>query len=808
MSATTYTTPQLAAVLALSERAVRDRLGDRAADEARDARGRAVRSWRVESLPADMRMELEATEQRHGLRLPQLVEDPPQRFQPPVAWEKIPARFRAEAEKFCEALAHVLSMPPGKERTNIATIRFRQTFGHTVKPARLEYVMDRAIDRDNGFHEWNLAALYLDERAFATRKPDRLMVRRRASHAALDEVIEHLENRLAPTEDDRADVFHHAFERFETLLKERPTDERAIKTSLIDYLFHKLPALSKTTTALREVFRVTLIKWQENGRTHDAILSRRRINSGNHRRQDFSEDLRKIAKMAVQLGGDESGAHDLLRERGELSTEYCAARPHDPRVNKSVMNEADRRKITPLVNAALVEARGPKAAALDSPHIVRLWDAVQPLDWFVADDVTWNHYFKVRRPDGTWDVMRGECLVMLDAKTDYPLDFLLIAGNYNSAHIRQLVLKVHDRFGLPHAGYYFERGVWAARFIDGDKTKGWESAHWRNTENGLNDPRIGVQIKHAVTARAKTIEGWFNHAQRRMQLIPGYVGRDERHDRHEAIQLLIAQARRARRDDDPALKHFATQDEILVEYRKVIEEFMHRPSNGDRIPGRTPAEVVREALDRKALRTLSLTERVVLASHQKIASLHPRKGVVVKMPGFKRAFCFCNQETGKLVEQGETQVRCYINFERADVLIVENMKGTHRFQVRGQIADAMEATGEHLAELGQARREHLAPARALFGEIKHDARTTITRENTDDDATQALGQLHNASVAARSTEETALAREIRQLRNLAAEAGRKLPPDLSSARIRAGLRMELEGQLSENRGVQLTEGDA
>lgn len=789
-----YRAKQLADGLGVSDRAVRKRLENVPPSREELVRGKVTAAWMLDALPADLLAELEASRvARHFRTIGDLLSAPPLRWQLPVKWADVDERYRLEAGKLGAACADVLPRQhelPRKELLALAHAAHRRAFGFDVSDDRLQYVMDRATERDNGFSEWLRPELYLDEKAFQKQDVPVVPLKLSNRHAVLDEEIKALEDKARPTLEDRQHLFHKVFEHYEAMLATAPREERGLKASLIDYLFHQLPGLSKSPAALREVLRMKLAQWREAGRTPAALQDDRRGKSGNHRAKDFSTDLREIAKMAVELGGTKGGAHGLLRERGELSEDYCDARPHDPRSDKGHLTKSDRRKITPLVEAALVEAHGPKQSRMESPYVTRMWDEVEALDWFVADDVTWNHYFKFRGRDGRWDVTRGECLVMTDALTDYPLDFLLIAGKYNGAHIRQLALKVHDRFGLPRKGYQFERGVWKSRFVVGEREQGWDAFHWRNTENGLNDPRIGVSVHHATTARAKTIEGWFNHVQRRMQLIPGYVGRDERHDSFEAMQQLKD---RARRGDQAALAQFHTQDQIRAEYRAVMEEFMHKPSNGDRMPGRTPAEVVAESLNRNGLRQLNELDRVIMATHQKIARLHPRYGIQLRLPGYKRLFCYANAETGKLVEAGETQVRCFVNFERAELLICENLKGTHRFSVRGQIAPAVGASAELKASLAKDRRDHLAPARALFGEIQHDRRANIIRDDQSDEATEEIGRLHNESVAQHEATISAEDLEIRALRKLAAETGQTLPADLGNARQRSGLRRELEG---------------
>ena len=168
------------------------------------------------------------------------------------------------------------------------------------------------------------------------------------------------------------------------------------------------------------------------------------------------------------------------------------------------------------------------------PYIPRNWSDVQPADWFSADDITFNSYFYHYDAAGQLLIERGECLVLIDLRTGYILDYLLIGrqenarASYNARHIRKLILRVHDKHGLPRKGFYFERGVWKARMIEELDAK--ESLHWRETDCGLKERGIGLTVRHATTPRAKTIEGLIRIWQERQRNEPGFAGFGERTD--------------------------------------------------------------------------------------------------------------------------------------------------------------------------------------------------------------------------------------------------------------------------------------
>ena len=205
-------------------------------------------------------------------------------------------------------------------------------------------------------------------------------------------------------------------------------------------------------------------------------IDKRSLQSGNFRRPDFAEDSKKVFAEAVLHNGNESLAYRKLRQRGELSQEFCQYHTFDIRKHKSYVPGCVRDEVTPQVEMVLPLHRGPLEAKMKGPHIPRDWSGVMPADYFTADDVTFNHYFWYEDENGLPQTTRGECLLATDLRTGYPLSFLLIAGNSGKVatpqillqpvHIRSLILSVHDKVGPPHKGLSFERGIWSARLID------------------------------------------------------------------------------------------------------------------------------------------------------------------------------------------------------------------------------------------------------------------------------------------------------------------------------------------------------
>lgn len=796
-----FTAAQMARALGISKREVLRVLGSVPA-AVLPVRGGEAKGWPISALPAHWLAQLAAAAPRGCFRdVEHLLLAAPQKWLPcdrtgrVVPLSEVSGKHSTRASALRSSLLPALAAQHELDGAELLALARRHGYSKSEKQFARDLV--RVTERDRGMEDWTRIELYLEESAFRHPKVQAAPARESArySHHELAVIVGALENKAAPTADDRAWLFHESFTRYEHLVRAQPADERTIKATLIDYLAAAVPTLSDSRPALHRLFNRKLTQWIEGGRATAALSDNRQLASGNFRRPDFSADEAKLRDQAILLGGDEAKAYTLLRERGTLSAEFCDYYPHDPRRVGSGIGKVTRERITLQVEAVVPLMRGPRTARMAAPFVKRDWSDTQAADWLCADDVSWNHYFKQRLPDGRWEILRGECLVLVDLLTDYPITFLLIAGNYNGQHVRSLFLKGHDLIGLPRVGYWLERGVWKSRFVVGEKRRSdgdcaWQPAHWRNFENGLRDPRLGLDFHHATTPRSKPIEGLFHHLQDRMRAIKGFVGFGERIEQMERMQKLIA---RAHRHDESALAEFVTQDEWSGAITRVLEEHMHRPGRGERLAGRTPAEAWRESVMGSGLRQLAPESRHLLATHEKVVSLHPTRGIVIKVPGQKALVCYCNEDTQKLIAAGERVVRVWVNVENPLLITCCNMKRTHFFSVNGQAAPATTATREHLSALAADRRAHSAPARAIFGQLNHEVVSTIARDDEHDEQTKEEGRAAAQHAAEYREEESAEQREIRSLRRRVEKSGLRINVDLSSARARRALKLELDG---------------
>lgn len=729
----TYPVSKIARAASLTRQAVYARL--RPAGE--------TSAWPFIALPLEWQLAITERGVKRGYKDGEdYLQSLPEPWRSPLPWDQVTRIHQQKALRLQKALLRCMQLrDEGKSNPEIETVGlsdFKLQFGYSISARHWRRLFNRTVERDAGEENWQRLEVYLDERAFRKPKARVEVVRAEYKHRALDETLCSLENREAPTVADREFLWDAVLRHYEQLtdgLTDTPkgnAERRLVKASLAHYLFGAFPAgtLSATEESLRRRFDEKLNQWRAGGRTPAALQDKRPFKSGKFRQADFAEDLKKIRNLAIQLDGNESLAHRMLRERGELSQAFCDHYELDHRANKSAVPKLVRDAVGAEVEMTLPLRRGPWQARMQGPYIPRDWSGVKPGDWYSADDVTWNHYFKEQQPDGRWTIMRGECLVMADLRTGYPLDFLLIPGKYNGEHIRSLVLKVHDRLGLPRNGFYFERGVWGSRLITGDRRQG-TPVHWREAENGLCSAGLRLDVKHATTPRAKPIEGLFHILQDRMRCIPGFVGFNERTENFERIQQQIS---RAHRGDPEALSQFPTSTEWASNISQVLEEFAHDPQNGKMLEGRSPAEAWTSEVRNHPLRQLPEDARYVLSTHQKRLTVR-QEGIILTIRG--KRFAYYNEHTGPLIGR---EVLAFYNLELPEILTVCDLNRQNYFSVRRVELPAMSASPEELAEANRLRSAHMAHAKAVFGDVKHDLISTVSRDSEHSETTKELGR--------------------------------------------------------------------
>lgn len=750
--------------------------------------GNLASAWTIPTLPSGLKLELQAVVERKGFRnIEHLLTSPVEVWHPPIPFAEIDSPYQVKAARLRDALAGSLAK---KDNTDTSRAEFDQQgaddyarcFGYTISTRHWRRIFDRTIERDRGMEQWTRLELYLDENVCVKRESAPLKPKVRFDHSELRNQIDGLENKVEPTFDDRAFLLDAAFRHLESFYvgTQDPQKQRAFKKSVINYLFSTVPGLSKTLKSLRRLFNDNYAEWTKNGKTLDAIRDMRGIKSGNFRKPDFKEDEEKIRNKAIVLGGNETLAYRELRKEGQLSQTFVDYYSFNPRSNKSYLPSTVRNKITSEVEMCGPLHRGPWEAKMRGPYIQREWSDVQPGDWFSGDDVTWNNYYYFYDETGL-HIDRGECLVLCDLRTGYLLDYILIAGKYNSSHIRSLILKVHDRFGLPHKGFYFENGVWKSKLIEGVSPKD-PTFHLRETERGLLD--CGLQVKHATTPRAKTIEGLFHILQDAQRDQPGFIGFNERTEKMERMQDLLSKIKSGKVKPEKVLLSMEQWSDTINE---LLRRFNADPQNGKMLNGKSPAEMWAEGMNRKPLRKLPEDARYLLSTHKKRVKVR-QEGIILDIGGVRRLYC--NEHTGHLIGR---EVLAFYNIDFPESLTVSDLNRQNYFTVKSHILPAMSATKEQLHEVHTDIQGHRRAAKAIYGNIPDPVISTITRDNEQPKESLELGRFHNEQEKLVKAEQTIKTRKLRELQTNCVSRGIPIPQWVKNPdRVLEGIRREQE----------------
>ncbi|SPE61339.1 hypothetical protein SBV1_660001 [Verrucomicrobia bacterium] len=513
---------------------------------------------------------------------------------------------------------------------------------------------------------------------------------------------------------------------------EPPPNKLALKASLLDFLLAEIPGLVRTTShrqarALRRTFDRKLAKFTKAGRES---LRDGRVRSGNFRDTLCSACWEKIHMRAASLGGKVASAWRQLKQEGKLCARCAQRHRFDMRAHKSYVPATIRACVSPFADAAQEWLKSEAAGRMAGPYIPRDHSDYAPGDYFVADDVTWNHNIHKFNADGGVAFYRPECLYFADQRTGYPVGFLLIDGHYNARHIRQALLNTHDLFGLPHKGLWFENGVWRARLV-ADKGPHW--VDFVETEDGLKTLGGLVKIKNhrARNPRSKVIEGDFRILQERMRCLPGFVGFNEREEKSDAQKDLERRAVAGKEDPRNASM---TLEDLRSHLSTILQEFAEEPQNGARNPGRSPAEGWREGINSKPLRKLPPEARWILATCRQLRPVNAN-GIVLTFNKHEK-WTYADEGLGAFLGQ---QVWAHYHLDCPELLTVCDLKKTRFISVKGIRLPANSASSEQLASAHKQIAGFNRVARTIAGAARNSIAATVTNDNDFTPAQRQIG---------------------------------------------------------------------
>jgi hypothetical protein len=773
-----------------------------------------VRAWEWTALPEDWRATIIATSKRKGYQTPQeFLADGKAIWQPPIPISDVSERFRDDASKWREALLPLLQRQhdaaPG-ELLRLGLLECKRVFGREVSESTWRRHFDTAVRRDSGLDQWAVLDIYLADEAYAQAPARSESPSTPGDLVALTEAFQQVENPSKLTVEDRDFVWR--------AILACP----APRAEVLDYAFKSLPGLALTRQALDKGFL------RKSRKPKDGRPGR----SGRPAVALCPGCVALVQGAAVELDGDLAQGWRRLHLSKALCSKCAALWHFDARSNKSYVPLAVQNQVMPAVAAAVVHRRGPHAARLASPYVLRRRD-IGPGDVFEADDVKFNTLFHtVPGQSGlVWNtdengrpyVGCGECLLMLDRASLYPVGYRLIAGrvdskgkqihaSYTGFDIRLLMLRVHDRVGLAHLGYQFENGIWRSRLVAGQKAKEWNFNEWRETERGLNELGIvmgsshkGIRHAQAGNPRTKIIERVFRSVQERMRYIPGFVGFNQREYRPEVVNDFL---RRVSIGKEHPGEMFLSMEQFRNVLDVELMSYAREPQNGRWLPGVSPLEVWEggiagfKGVKDRPLRKLSNSERHLLSTHWRKISVTQHG---IKFHVGSQHLLFWGDP---LIPWMHKTLPVRWNIEEPELLHCLP-PGQPAFTLKAKIQDSWTASREQQAESSAERQRWMRHGKAIYDNLPHpllsnlvlDGRAGENARNQGEAIAQATLE-HRAELQASEDESKRLAALARTL-NVPVEADGPPSERTIQAQRRRMERMKREMEENQERDASV-----
>jgi hypothetical protein len=704
-----YSSAQIAAALGKSKRAVQFALADIPAPGYILARGIPAAAWSISALPTRLREQLEAEALRRNHKdIEHLLAAPAARWSPPMPLNTVASRYIEQAANLQRALAGTLSrlndltLSAGEiERLGLED--YRRVFGYVISARHWRRLLERTLSRDGGTEDWSRLEIYLDENPASETPafvPPGIAV---YDFRGLQEIIASFAKPLQPTTQEKQCLWVNALERLdEDVNAGKPA--RRMKKALLAFLCAKAPFLADNPRALKWSFDRKYREWLTQDRSIEAVQDKRCAKSGNFRAPKLTtEDHDRLIARSLECGGRIAQAWRELLRLGQLSPDICEYYSRNPS-DKSYVPRTILDKVK--YDAALLDDlhHGPRRAKLNGAYVDRDPSGEYSGDWFQGDDLTAPVYY-FEDSDSGLQIVRSQVLILIDCRSLYVLGFVLTGtAAYSALHIRNLISTVHDSYGIPRVGFYFENGSWRARLVTGRR----DELDWTGTELGLRN--LGLRFRHAKLARAKVIERVIGALQNYMDGEPGYCGRDERRDGFERMEQ---QKRLVLAGKVPAEKHFMSRTEWFQRLAEICNQYNDEPQGGKYLDGLSPRQGFEKFHNPEGAVRLPESCRYLLATHKMTVRVG-RNGISFQFG--RQSYTYKNERTGAL--KGKTMI-AWFNPEYPELLSVSDEKMRNVFTVeRALPIPAMGATDEQLAEALAKNAQHDAYAKALYRSVK------------------------------------------------------------------------------------------
>jgi hypothetical protein len=587
---------------------------------------------------------------------------------------------------------------------------YRRIFGHAISVRHWRRLFKRTTDRDGGAKNWDRLEIYLDESP--ARRPE---LRKRAYFVPgnlqpLQQLISSFTNPAEPTDLEKVCLWIYAFEHFEREI-ERRRKPKASKRAILSFLYNNASFIGKSEKGIKLQFDRKLKRWIAGGRVPAAIADARKQNPGRPAPELSDEEEKALIAKSLRLGGGLTQAWRESRERGIFSTAISQHYTSTP-ASKSYVPRRVRQLVRTKIRVLRDHHHGPRTAKLNGAYVNRDPSTFHSGDWFQADDVTLPNYYYIETEEG-FQVLRGQFLAMCDCRTTFILGYVLIPQrNYTAHHIRNLTTIVADTYGLPRKGFYYENGMWrTARLLHGRR----DEVDWLQTEMGLRG--LGLQFRHAKLPRGKVIERVFGLLQNHLEGVPGYAGRDERHDKFERLQEQLSLVRKGKAQPS---EFFLSEADYVHRLEAIVRVYNNERQEGKYCRGLSPREAFEKFHGEEPRIRLDRSSRHLLASH-KMRVRSGRNGISFRFG--REQFTYKSYETGRLIGQ---ELIVWFNVENPATISVTNLKEDPQslFTVEREIkVPGMDAPPEVLEAALAQNEAHEAYRKGLYRVVSQNFST-------------------------------------------------------------------------------------
>jgi hypothetical protein len=761
-----YTATQIAAALGFSKPRVLKRLNGVPATGAAIVRGNEAQTWAIDSLPEELRLRIERNARAAGKPILDFVSDAMKPWEPKIPLSEVAESYLQEARKLREVLQpmfELIAAPACTPETlwGRGLQEYQRVFGHNVSERHLRRLMDKVETRDGGRGDFGRLELYVHEhpaRKVIVPQPQKPKV---SKFGAIEAIIAKA-NTANPSSGDRAAIWLHCFRHIEKHARDR--------RDLLSFLWDRAPFLAKSPNALRVNLDRKFEDWKKNDGKAGTLADGREEKRGIPTAEPYKrEDVQRVKFRAVELGGRKAQAFRECVEEGLIT---------DERLLQSYRTTTEKSYVPAALLAELrnVDAlrdihQGGRAAQKQKPSLDGEYSGIYSMDAISMDDFTFDVKFRVSDGNDWWRLIKGQCLLAPDMRSDRILQHALAPREvYTTGEYWGLLLRLTLEHGkakrVIREGGIVRRGNLINNMAMYKRISRAREA-FSEAEREFLFEKMGIVFEeidgreektgfiNSNIPRSKPVEGTGGRLQNLMMREPGYTGHDERFDCPEEVKHWEREL--GRRNPD-AVKYFYSFEEWNHRLSEIIDQYNGiRHGKGTKlIPGLSPDEAFQkywpfhDAPVKPDPSCLCLFASVVFEG-----LAVTKDGIALpSIPG--GPFRYCDAQTGARVGKKVIaffnpefpEICTFTNEAQKDAFTVERLNPVNRLRTDERYLKEVSKVQAHYGALKTEYKTYKAKFHQTF------RKNTVEKTIIEISAQMAAGQARQAKIQAKTKEST------------------------------------------------------